>query len=173
MVKPPPRRAVTVINRRAASGLGPTIQHDSFAPIQNPYLSCASVLKRSARTLGTMSRSSEPSRTKRGRGGIRLPAARRGLQSSEPEEFSRSKSLSRYSTDVVPESLWYCSDFRLAASLVIIQPSSGRLVLVHDTARNYWFLPRGRKDVGESLEQAALREGFEEVRPCVAYKGLY
>ncbi|VDB88325.1 unnamed protein product [Peniophora sp. CBMAI 1063] len=70
--------------------------------------------------------------------------------------------LMAFSTGVVPESLWYCSDFRLAASLVIIQPSSGRVVLVHDTAKNYWFLPRGRKDVGESLEEAALREGYEE-----------
>ncbi|KZV63424.1 hypothetical protein PENSPDRAFT_657313 [Peniophora sp. CONT] len=110
-----------------------------------------------------MSRPSGPARTKRGRGGFRLPAsARGGSQSSQPEQFSRSNVLSQYSTGVVPESLWYCSDFRLAASLVIIQPSSGRVVLVHDTAKDYWFLPRGRKDVGESLEQAALREGYEE-----------
>lgn len=114
-------------------------------------------------TTDYMSRPSGPARTKRGRGGIRLPAPRGG---SQPEEFFESDKLSQCSTGVVPESLWYCSDFRLAASIVIIQPSSGRLVLVHDTAKNYWFLPRGRKDVGESLEQTALREGYEEVCIC-------
>lgn len=115
-----------------------------------------------------MSRPSGSARTKRGRGGaIRLPA-RGSSQSSEPEQFHASNVLSEHSTHVLPDSLWFCSDFRLAASLVIIQPSSGRVVLVHDTAKNYWFLPRGRKDVGESLEQAALREGYEEVsRPLL------
>ena len=34
------------------------------------------------------------------------------------------------------------------------------LVLEKET----WFLPKGRKDVGETLETAALREGYEEVR---------
>ena len=27
-----------------------------------------------------------------------------------------------------------------------------------------WFFPRGRKDIGESLQQAALREAHEEAR---------
>lgn len=45
---------------------------------------------------------------------------------------------------------------------MIIQPSTGKVVLVNNG--NDWFLPKGRKDQGESLEQAALREGFEEVR---------
>ena len=33
-----------------------------------------------------------------------------------------------------------------------------------DVTKDYWFLPKGRKDVGESLEDTALREGYEEVR---------
>jgi 8-oxo-dGTP pyrophosphatase MutT (NUDIX family) len=52
----------------------------------------------------------------------------------------------------------------LGASMVVIQPSSGKVVVVHNTARHKWFLPRGRKDIGESLEQCALREAYEEVR---------
>ena len=48
--------------------------------------------------------------------------------------------------------------------MVIIQPSSGKIVIVNDTATGTWFLPRGRKDVGETLEQCALREAYEEVR---------
>lgn len=36
------------------------------------------------------------------------------------------------------------------------------MVLVYEPALNYWFLPKGRKDIGETLEQAALREAYEE-----------
>ncbi|KAI0049021.1 hypothetical protein FA95DRAFT_1604701 [Auriscalpium vulgare] len=70
--------------------------------------------------------------------------------------------MSRLSSGPVADSHWFASDFILAASLVIIQPSSAKVVIVNDTHDQTWFLPRGRKDVGESLEQCALREGFEE-----------
>lgn len=43
----------------------------------------------------------------------------------------------------------------------MIQPSTKNVVVVHDTRTNRWFLPRGRKDVGETLEQAGFREGYE------------
>lgn len=49
------------------------------------------------------------------------------------------------------------------AGMVILQPSTARVVVVYDKATKIWFLPKGRKDVGESLEQAALREAYEEV----------
>jgi 8-oxo-dGTP pyrophosphatase MutT (NUDIX family) len=48
--------------------------------------------------------------------------------------------------------------------MVVIQPSSGKVLVVNDTKRGSWFLPRGRKDIGETLEQCALREAYEEVR---------
>ena len=51
----------------------------------------------------------------------------------------------------------------LGAGMVIIQPITQRIVVVYETEKKYWFLPRGRKDVGESLEQTALREAHEEV----------
>jgi 8-oxo-dGTP pyrophosphatase MutT (NUDIX family) len=51
--------------------------------------------------------------------------------------------------------------------MVIIQPSSGKVLLVNDTELGTWFLPRGRKDIGETLEQCALREAYEEVRLLV------
>jgi 8-oxo-dGTP pyrophosphatase MutT (NUDIX family) len=51
----------------------------------------------------------------------------------------------------------------LGAGMVIIQPSTHKIVVIYETEKQYWFLPRGRKDVGESLEQAALREAYEEV----------
>jgi len=48
--------------------------------------------------------------------------------------------------------------------MVIIQPSTDKVLLVYEESKNYWFLPKGRKDIGESLEEAALREAYEEVR---------
>jgi 8-oxo-dGTP pyrophosphatase MutT (NUDIX family) len=50
----------------------------------------------------------------------------------------------------------------LGAGMVIIQPATQKIVVLYDTQHKYWFLPKGRKDVGESLEQAALREAYEE-----------
>ena len=53
----------------------------------------------------------------------------------------------------------------LGAGMVILQPSTNKVVLVHDRKREYaaYFFPRGRKDIGETLEAAALREAYEEV----------
>jgi hypothetical protein len=50
--------------------------------------------------------------------------------------------------------------------MVIIQPETEKIVVIYDTKRKIWFLPKGRKDVGESLEQTALRETYEEVSVC-------
>ena len=73
--------------------------------------------------------------------------------------------LSSFSTGCVERTLWASADFVLAAGLCILQPSTGRVVLVsvgNQEAKGVrWFLPRGRKDIGESLEVTALREGYE------------
>lgn len=70
--------------------------------------------------------------------------------------------LSEKSTAAVPDSIFHATDFILGAGVVIIQPSTSKIVLVTDK-RERWFLPKGRKDKGESLEQTALREAYEEV----------
>ena len=70
--------------------------------------------------------------------------------------------LSERSTAAIPESIFHATDFILGAGVVIIQPSTSKIVLVTDK-RERWFLPKGRKDKGESLEQTALREAYEEV----------
>lgn len=57
--------------------------------------------------------------------------------------------------------------------MVIIQPSTGQVVLVHDTDTKSWFFPKGRKDRGESLEQTALREAYEEVRIFLFYSSSF
>lgn len=70
-----------------------------------------------------------------------------------------------HSTPAIPDSLFYASNFLLGAGLLIIQPSTGKVVVVHDSRRpSDYFFPKGRKDIGESLEEAVLREGYEEVR---------
>jgi ADP-ribose pyrophosphatase YjhB (NUDIX family) len=56
----------------------------------------------------------------------------------------------------------------MGAGMVILQPSTDRVVVVHDSVDGHWFLPRGRKDIGESLEKTALREAYEEV--CLAVR---
>lgn len=70
--------------------------------------------------------------------------------------------LSERSTGAIPDSIFHPTDFILGAGVVIIQPSTSKIVLVTDK-RERWFLPKGRKDKGETLEQTALREAYEEV----------
>ncbi|KAL1746606.1 hypothetical protein HDZ31DRAFT_1617, partial [Schizophyllum fasciatum] len=53
-------------------------------------------------------------------------------------------------------------DLMLGAGMVIFQPDTRKIVCVYERARKYWFLPKGRKDVGQSLEETALREAYEE-----------
>ena len=70
--------------------------------------------------------------------------------------------LSSHSTPAVTDSAWASSDFLLGAGMVIIQGNTNRIVVVHDTKRGGWFLPRGRKEMGESLEETAIREAYEK-----------
>jgi hypothetical protein len=69
------------------------------------------------------------------------------------------------STNLIAPSRWASGGFQLAAGCCMLQPSEdqsyAKVVVVYDTDRQRWFLPRGRKDVGETLEQAAFREGYE------------
>lgn len=71
--------------------------------------------------------------------------------------------LSKFSSPAVGEAAWCAHDFLLGAAMVIIQQKTHKIVVVHDTARDSWFFPRGRKDVGESIETTAFREAYEEV----------
>lgn len=66
------------------------------------------------------------------------------------------------STPAVPDSAWCSDSFMLGAGMVLIQENTHKIVVVYDSRHKKWFFPRGRKDVGESVEQAALREAYEE-----------
>ncbi|KAI0772435.1 hypothetical protein BD413DRAFT_603919 [Trametes elegans] len=77
--------------------------------------------------------------------------------------------FSNISDPGVKDSLWMSPDIMLGAGMMVIQPSTGKIVVLHETRkdwqgrdRQFWFLPKGRKDRGESLERTALREAHEE-----------
>lgn len=87
----------------------------------------------------------------------RVPRARAPPRAPPPPP------LTNFSTVGVADSAWSSLDFMLGAGMVIIQENTHKIVVVFETQKKYWFFPRGRKDIGESLEKAALREAYEEV----------
>ncbi|KAK7055501.1 Nudix hydrolase domain-containing protein [Favolaschia claudopus] len=95
--------------------------------------------------------------------------------SSRPQRVfpAANQRMSEWSTPLVRDSSWADSNFLLGAGMVVIQPGSGKLVVVYESKKKYWFLPKGRKDVGESLEQAALREAYEESGYRVEFLPLF
>ncbi|KAK8257411.1 hypothetical protein IWZ00DRAFT_431140 [Phyllosticta capitalensis] len=50
----------------------------------------------------------------------------------------------------------------IGCGVAIFHFASEKVVLCFHSRDRYWFLPKGRKDAGESIERAAEREGFEE-----------
>jgi len=69
------------------------------------------------------------------------------------------------------------TNFVVAAGSVSYHPTSRRVLLISNTTsrgKNY-FLPRGRKQIGESLDACALREALEQggypVRALPTYSG--
>ncbi|MBQ2873211.1 MAG: NUDIX domain-containing protein [Bacilli bacterium] len=47
-------------------------------------------------------------------------------------------------------------------SAIIIRNSKGEILLQERTDRNMWSLPGGCQDLGECLEETAIREAYEE-----------
>lgn len=54
------------------------------------------------------------------------------------------------------------SHLTIAAGVAIFQIATQKVVLCYHTRDKYWFLPKGRRNVGESSARGAEREGFEE-----------
>jgi len=52
----------------------------------------------------------------------------------------------------------------IGCGVAIFHVASARVVVCYHSRDRYWFLPKGRRDAGETSERAAEREGFEEVR---------
>ena len=51
----------------------------------------------------------------------------------------------------------------LGGGVAIFHLATSRVVVIRHSRENYWFLPKGRRDVGEESAAGAEREGFEEV----------
>jgi 8-oxo-dGTP pyrophosphatase MutT (NUDIX family) len=59
-------------------------------------------------------------------------------------------------------SLYFSDRFAISCGTVAIDATAEKVLLIRWRKTDEVFLPKGRKDIGESLEQAALRETFEE-----------
>ncbi|KAJ3733171.1 hypothetical protein DFJ43DRAFT_1069699 [Lentinula guzmanii] len=87
---------------------------------------------------------------------------------------SRPLIFSRWSSPSIPHSGWACEDFMVGVGMMIIQPSTKKMVILYDHSRpGCFFLPRGRKDIGETLQEAVLREAYEESGFNVEFLPLY
>ena len=51
----------------------------------------------------------------------------------------------------------------IGAGVAIFHLASSCVILCRHSLKNYWFLPKGRRDAGEDTARGAEREGFEEV----------
>ncbi|KAF9475373.1 hypothetical protein BDN70DRAFT_814202 [Pholiota conissans] len=78
---------------------------------------------------------------------------------------------------VVPTLQYLSGNFILSAGCVLFRnrpperanasTSTLEVCILHQLTKNEWLLPKGRKDRGETLEQAAVRETYEETGyPC-------
>jgi len=66
-------------------------------------------------------------------------------------------------------------DFIITAGAVLFRrtPKSLEICILYHEIKKHWLLARGRKDRGESVEEAAIRETFEETGyPCQLMRGL-
>jgi len=69
-----------------------------------------------------------------------------------------------------PTTQYFAGNFVIAAGSVLFQAttepfsssSSLKICILHHLIQDEWLLPKGRKDQGESIEAAALRETYEE-----------
>lgn len=55
---------------------------------------------------------------------------------------------------------------------VAVRDGTGRILLVHKIDNDYWALPGGAVDLGESVTDAALREIAEEAGVTIELAGL-
>lgn len=56
-----------------------------------------------------------------------------------------------------------CTRLTIAAGVAIFHIATSRVVLCRHSVTKVWFLPKGRRDMGEDSGAGAEREGFEEV----------
>ena len=68
--------------------------------------------------------------------------------------------------ELIDQPVWRSFDsghLLLGGGVAIFHLATSRVVVIRHSRENYWFLPKGRRDVGEESAAGAEREGFEEV----------
>ncbi|KAF7288134.1 Nudix hydrolase domain-containing protein [Mycena chlorophos] len=100
-------------------------------------------------------------------------SCRRSTRTAARPAAVPSRQMSQYSTAAIPDSVFADQNFLLGAGMVVIQESTHRIVMCYERERKYWFLPKGRKDIGQTLEETALREAYEESGYRVEPRLLY
>lgn len=78
-------------------------------------------------------------------------------------------------SSTVPTTILFSPNFVITAGCVLFRrtPQGLQVCLLFHQMKKQWLLAKGRKDRGESIENAALRETFEETGyPCQFMSGL-
>ena len=71
------------------------------------------------------------------------------------------------------DQLLHLSDeFVLSSGTVPIDIHNGLVLLLYCRPKGEYMLPKGRKNVGETLEDAAIRETFEDQVSSVIYSNI-
>ncbi|KAG6908748.1 hypothetical protein DXG01_003452 [Tephrocybe rancida] len=72
-----------------------------------------------------------------------------------------------------PTTQYLAGDFVISAGSILFRETKSHefeICLLHNTEKDEWLLPKGRKDRGENIEVAAARETFEETGyPCALW----
>ena len=70
------------------------------------------------------------------------------------------------STPRYPTSQYLAGNFIISAGCILFRhnpiSSALEICILHHTVKDNWMLPKGRKDRGETIEAAAIRETYEE-----------
>ena len=82
-------------------------------------------------------------------------STKKNLQRSDRQKYEEEKNIT------TTRAQWLSEEFVLSAGAVIFNSTRDKVCLIKNE-KGEFFLPKGRKNVGESLEEAALRESYEE-----------
>lgn len=71
------------------------------------------------------------------------------------------RGLSRWSSPAVPDSVWFATNFLVGAGMVILQPSTAKVVLLHDLRSDYWSFRRAGsgREPGAGGPEGGVRRG--------------